>query len=98
MSSHSGQPTLSEIPATMATTMKVMIVKKNSAFPGTGSRAGIMPLDCSSMSLLSSGRVAGEVDDLQLDSVWVVEENGVVAGDVAVLARWTLDRRSTLQQ
>src|SRR4029079_2990275 len=41
--------------------------------------------------LLSSGRKAGDVHDLQLDAVGIVEEHGVIAGLVPVLLRTALD-------
>src|SRR6266516_3885726 len=45
-----------------------------------------------------SRRVARHVDDLELDPVRVVEEDRVVAEDVAVLLRAALDRRAVLLQ
>ena len=41
--------------------------------------------------LLRLGGVAGDVEDLELDAVRVVEEDGVVAGCVGVLLRPALD-------
>src|SRR5207248_10826100 len=53
-----------------------------------------MPTDSSAgvrSPVLLSGGLAGDVHDLELDSVGVVKEHRVVAGDVAVLLRLALD-------
>src|SRR5436190_23632004 len=42
--------------------------------------------------------MAGHVHDLELDSVRVVEEDGVVPGDVRVLLRTALDREAAPAQ
>src|SRR2546428_781674 len=50
------------------------------------------------MTLLSSGRVAGDVDDLELDPIGVVEEHRVIPRLVGVLLRAALDLGTDLVQ
>src|SRR3954468_18102090 len=85
----------------------------NSAFPGMGIRApdgmdgipivGRAPPGASGggevmPALLSSGREARDVHDLQLDAVRIVEEDRVVPGLVPVLLRAALDLGPLLAQ
>src|SRR6187431_1350693 len=59
---------------------------------------GIFDLKGSDTGGLLSGSVSRDVEDLELDAVGVVEEDGVVAGRVGVLARAALDLGAGLSQ
>src|SRR5262249_58315752 len=48
--------------------------------------------------LLCSGREGRDVEDLELDSIWVVEKHCVVPGQVGVLLRLALEQRAVLPQ